>query len=123
MIQPMIAISENPKERSVIKRKKRQKHNKQDSSDSSPSNSDSSNGSNYRRKRHKKKMIHRKKDPIKLCTRLTEKLLTIAYKSNIIKFKLDEDPIQRRIYFLTFVESLEKLFFQYKETYEVLLDY
>ena len=36
---------------------------------------------------------------------------------------MDEDPLQRRIYFLTFVESLETIFSQYKETYEVLLDY
>ena len=52
------------------------------------------------------KKIHRKKDPIKLCARLTAKLLTTVYKSKIIKFKMDEDPIQRRIYFLNFVESL-----------------
>ena len=52
----------------------------------------------------------RKNDPIKLCARLTEKLLTEAYKSNIIRFKLDEDPLQRRIYFVTFVESLEMIF-------------
>ena len=50
------------------------------------------------------------------------KLLTTAYKSKITKFKLDEDPIQRRIYFLTFGESLEMISNQYKETYEVLLD-
>ena len=36
---------------------------------------------------------------------------------------MDEDPLQRRIYFLTFVESLEMIFSQYKETCEVLLDY
>ena len=36
---------------------------------------------------------------------------------------MDEDPLQRRIYFLTFVESLEITFSQYKETCEVLLDY
>ena len=46
-----------------------------------------------------------------------------AYKSKIIKFKLDEDPLQRRIYFLTFVESLKMIFSQYKGTCEVLLDY
>ena len=51
------------------------------------------------------------------------KLLTTAYKSKVIKFKLDEDPLERKIYFLTFVESLEMLFSQYKETCEVLLDY
>ena len=36
---------------------------------------------------------------------------------------MDEDPLQRRIYFLTFVESLEVIFSQYTETCEVLLDY
>ena len=36
---------------------------------------------------------------------------------------MDEDPLQRWIYFLTFVESLEMTFSQYTETCEVLLDY
>ena len=36
---------------------------------------------------------------------------------------MDEDPLQRRIYFLTFVELLEMIFSQYTETFEVLLDY
>ena len=45
-----------------------------------------------------------KKDPIKLCAQLTAKLLTAAFKSKIIRFKMDEDMLQRRIYFLTFVE-------------------
>ena len=36
---------------------------------------------------------------------------------------MDEDPFQRRIYFLTFVESLEVIFSQYTETCEVILDY
>ena len=36
---------------------------------------------------------------------------------------MDEDPLQRRIYFLAFVESLEMIFSQYKETCEVLLYY
>ena len=36
---------------------------------------------------------------------------------------MDEDPFQRRIYFLTFVESLEMIFSQYKENCEVLIDY
>ena len=65
----------------------------------------------------------RKNDPIKLCANLTAKLMTTAYESNIIRFKMDEDPLQRRIYFLTFVESLEMIFSQYKENCEVLLDY
>ena len=36
---------------------------------------------------------------------------------------MDEDPLQRRIYFLAFVESLEMIFSKYTETCEVLLDY
>ena len=51
------------------------------------------------------------------------KLLTPAYESKIIRFKMDEDPLQHRIYFLTFVESLEMIFSHYTETCEVLLDY
>ena len=105
------------------KRKKRRKHKKQDLPDSSSSDYDSSNNSDYRRKRRNKKKIHRKKDPIKICARLTAKLLILAYKSKIIKFKLYEDPLMRWIYFLTFVESLEMIFYQYEETCEVLLEY
>ena len=33
------------------------------------------------------------------------------------------DPLQRRIYFLTLVESQEKIFSQYTETCEVVIDY
>ena len=36
---------------------------------------------------------------------------------------MDEDPLQRRIYFLTFIDSLNMVFPQYRETYEVLKDY
>ena len=64
-----------------------------------------------------------KNDPIKLCACLTEKSLTTAFKSKIIRFKMDENPLQLRIYFLTFVESLEVIYSQYKENCEVLLDY
>ena len=46
-----------------------------------------------------------------------------AYKSEIIRFKMDEDPLQCRIYFLTFIDSLDMIFSQYIETCEVLLDY
>ena len=35
---------------------------------------------------------------------------------------MDEDPLQRQIHFLTFVESLEMTFSQYKETCELILD-
>ena len=36
---------------------------------------------------------------------------------------MDEDPLQRRIYFLTFIDSLNMVFSQYRQTYEVLRDY
>ena len=41
----------------------------------------------------------------------------------MIRFKLDEDPLQRRIYFLTFIDSLNMIFSQYREAYELLRDY
>ena len=50
-------------------------------------------------------------------------MLTTAYKSKIIRFKMDEDPLQRRIYFLTSIDSLDMIFSQYRETFEVLIDY
>ena len=68
-------------------------------------------------------MKHCTKGMIKLCASLTAELLTTAYKSKIIGFKMDEDLLQRRIYFLKFIESLEMIFSQYKENCEVLLDY
>ena len=92
------------------KEKNHQKHTKQDPSDLSLRDYDLSNKSDYRRKRCNKNKSHRKEDPIKLCAKLTEKLLTTAYKLNIIKLKLYEDPPQRRIYFPTFVESMEMIF-------------
>ena len=82
-----------------------------------------SNGSDFIIKRLNNKRIHRKKYPIKLCAKLTAKLPTSAYKSNITRFKLDEGPLQSQIYFLTFVESPEIILYQYKETCEVILDY
>ena len=108
------------------KKKKRRKHRKDVSSDPSSSDdsddSDSSEDSHYRRRRQKNKK-HHKKDPIRLCATLTAKLLTTAFKSKIIRFKLDEDPLQRQIYFLTFIDSLNMIFSQYRETYEVLRYY
>ena len=116
--------SESRANKKKSKKKKRcRKHRQDDLSDPSSSDiSDFSDDSHYRRRRCKKKR-HQKKDPIKLCANLTAKLLTTAYKSKIIMFNMDEDPLQRRIYFLTFVESLEMVFSQYTETCEVLLDY
>ena len=98
------------------KKKNRRKHRKDDSLDpSSSDDSDSSNDSDYRLKRRKNNK-HRKNDPIKKCTSLMEKMLMTAYKSKIIRFKMDEDPLQRQIYFLKFVEPLEMIFSHYKET-------
>ena len=36
---------------------------------------------------------------------------------------MDEYPLQRRIYFLTFIDSLDVIFSQYRETCQVLIDY
>ena len=65
----------------------------------------------------------KKQDPIKICAKLTAKLLKIAHKLKVLKFKMDEYPLQRQIYLLTFMESLEMIFSQYKDTCEVLIDY
>ena len=81
------------KKKKSKKKKKRRMHRKDDSSDpSSSDDSDSSEDINYRRKRRKDKK-HRKKVPIKVCANLTTNLMTTAYKSKIIRFKMDEDPI------------------------------
>ena len=53
--------------------------------------------------------------------RLSETFCTLILK--IIRFKTDEDPLQRQIYFLTFIDSLDMIFSQYRKTCEVLLDY
>ena len=105
------------------KKKKRRKHRRDVLSDPpSSDNSDSCDNSDYRRKRRKEKS-HWKNDLIKLCARLTEFFLKTESKSNIIRLKMDEDPLQRQIYFLTFVESLEMIFSQHTETCEVIIDY
>ena len=86
-----------PNKRKSKNKKNRRKHRKDESSDpSSSDDSDSSKESNYRSKRRKDKK-HCKNDPIRLCATLTENFLTTAYKSKIITFKLDEDPLQSRI--------------------------
>ena len=96
------------------KKKKRRRHRKDDSSDPSSSDDyDSSDDSHYRRKQRKDNK-HWKKDPIRLCATLMAKLLTTAYKLKMIRFKTDEDPLQRRIYFLTFIDSLDMIFSQYR---------
>ena len=102
-----------PKRKKSKKKKKRRKHRKYDSSDPSLSDdsdsSASSEDSHYRCRRRKNKK-HLKKHLIRLCATLTAKFLTTAYKYKIIKFKLDEDPLQRWIYFLAFIDSLNTIF-------------
>ena len=122
-IRSITLSDSSPKKKKHNKKKKRRKDKKYDSSDPSLSDdSELSDDSDYRHKRRKRKS-NWEKDPIKLCARLTKKLLTTAYKSKIIRFKMDEDPLQRRINFLTFVESLKIIFSQHTETCEVILDY
>ena len=36
---------------------------------------------------------------------------------------MDEDPLERQIYFLTFIDSLDMIFSEQRETCEVILDY
>ena len=76
-----------------------QKLRKQDSSDSSPSKSDQSEKIDYKIKRRKKKKYRKRKkrDPIKLCAKLTARLLKTAHKLKVLKLKLCEDPLHRRI--------------------------
>ena len=54
-------------------------------------------------KYNKKKL--RSKTPFhettKKCAKLTAKILTDGYKSKVVELKLDEDPLQRRFYFLS----------------------
>ena len=96
-------LDSSSKKKKQDNNKKRRKHRKDESSDpSSSDNSDSSNDSDYRRKRHKNKS-HRKNYPIKLCAHLKAKFMTTAYKSKIVRFKMDKDTLQRWIYFLTFL--------------------
>ena len=84
--------------------------------------SDSSDNIDYRRK-YRKRESDQEKYSIKLCARLKEKLMTTDNKLKIIRLRMDEDPLQRRIYLLTFVESLVMTLSYYEENCEVLLDY
>ena len=96
-----------------MQRRKHQKYESDPSSSDDSDDSDSSKDGHYRRRRHKH-TEHQKKDPIRLCATLTAKLLTTAFKLKMIRFKLDEDLLQRRIYFLTFIDSLDMIFSQYR---------
>ena len=66
------------------------------SSDTLSSDFDFSDDINYKRRgRDKKKNYwkHKKQDPIKLCAKLTAKLLMTAYTLKVLKFKFDEDML------------------------------
>ena len=84
--------------------------------DSDPSSSDSLsldssqssaldilNNDDTRKKHQSKKRFN---DPINKCARLTANLLKYAYNLTATKFKFDENPLQRRVYFLPFMSSL-----------------
>ena len=77
--------------------------------------SESPDGNYYTQRKHTKK--NKKKhwskmcfnDPIKKCANLTAKIITFTYKSKVVRFKLDEDPLQHRFYLLSFMNSLLKI--------------
>ena len=80
------------------------------------SSSDSSDSSDYgytKLGRHMKKNKNKSQsknlfnDPIKKCKNVTFKILKYVYNLKVIKFKLDEDPLQRRFYYLYFLEYLK----------------
>ena len=54
-------------------------------------------------------------DPTKKCATLTTMLITYTWKSKVIKFKLDEDPLQLQVYFLTFMNLPKITLSRYKE--------
>ena len=85
-----------PKKKKSKKNKKRREHRKDDLSDpSSSDDSDSSDNSHYRRKQRKDKK-HQKKDPIRLCATLTEKLLTTdKIRPQYVRQKDTKDTIGR----------------------------
>ena len=96
-LSEMSSLDSRVKKNKIKKKKNRRKHWKDDSSEpSSSDDSDYSDDSYYRCRRRKNKK-HREKDLIKKCATLTAIFLTTAYKSKIIRFKMDEDPLQRQI--------------------------
>ena len=97
------------------------------SSSPDPSDSLSDDYSNQRRrtkniknKRWSKTRFH---DLIKKCANLTDNLPTAIQKSNVIKFRFDEDPLHHQVYFLSFMNSLNFFLSQFKETYILSMEY
>ena len=96
---------------------------------SSSESSDSSNNNYYKRSRRAKKVKTKREsktrfgDPIKKCAKLKVKLITVAHKSKVIIFKLDEDTLMRRFYFPSFLNSLKIVLSPFSEKYMLLMDY
>ena len=57
---------------------------------------------------------------LKKRTIITAKLLQATYNSKFTKFKLDEDTLHLRVYFLNFMNSLKIVLSQFKQTYMFL---
>ena len=55
--------------------------------------------------------------------KLIAKLLTAAYKSKVVRFKLDKDPLNFRVYFLSLLNSLKIALSKFSETYMLIADY
>ena len=96
------------------------------SSSSTPS--DSSDYKYSKRRQHTKNNKNKRGskfifEPIKKYANLTAKLITAANKAKIIEFKCDEDPLQRWVYFLSFMNSLNFYTSQFKEIYILLMEY
>ena len=75
---------------------------------------------NNKNKRRSKTRFY---DPIKKCAKLTTKLLTAALKPKVVDFKMDEYPINIRVYLLFFMNSLKVVLYQFKETYMLIMEY
>ena len=77
---------------------------------------DSSDNEYYKRIQRAKKHKNKRRsktcfdDSIKKRATITSNLLIFGYKSKNIKFKLDEGPLQRWFYFLSFMNSLKFIF-------------
>ena len=62
-------------------------------------------------------------NPIKKRAKLTYKLLTDAQKLEVVMCKLDEDPLQHRVHFLSFMNALKIILSQLKETYMLIMEF
>ena len=62
-------------------------------------------------------------NPIKHFTKITSKLFKAAYNSYVTKSKLDEYPLQRRVYLLNFINYPKIILSQFQETYMMLMKY